>query len=1155
MAGLARKPLPKPARSAVARGPSPGGGGAGPGPGRAPKLSGPAARDPRFLKVVDRLQQSARVVKAHPPPGRKAAEAQAAAVSPPQERAAGAQAAQVAVMQQAEAKPPDKGGFLAMLRQQIQALMPKDLDGADKFMKGGEKDQLKGAVSGGVKDQKDEASGPTQQAAAQAPDQAAVAPREATPMPGEPAPAPPAVPGAEAMPAPRPAAEVAALSDQPKQDADRQLADAQVTPQQLDEANDPRFSKVNATRAAVQKQAEAAPGQFRVAEGATLKSAGAQAQAESAKGLVGMTGVRGGAALAVKSRQQLAKERDEARRKEVADHIQGIYLRTKQRVEARLDALEPEVLGLFDRGADAALEAMKTYANTEIDAFKDERYSGLRGKARWLADLFGDVPDEIKAILKRARERFMKQMDGLAVDVAALVDRRIAEAKAEIARGEAEIKVYVAGLPRDLQGVGQAAAQQIAAKFDELRSAVDARQEGLAQKLAEKYKAASDKSNEELKKLEDANKGLLRGLVDALAAVVRAILEFKDRMVAVFKKGADTVMLIIRAPIRFLGFLLDAVKKGFGQFVDNIWNHLKAGFMSWLFGSLAETGVEMPKDFSLGSVLKLVLQVLGITYDKMRAKAVKLLGERAVSILEKVFGFISTLITSGPAKMWEEMKEYLSDLKAQVIDALQDWVVTTVIKAAVTKLVTMFNPVGAIVQAILTIYNFVMFIVEQAQKILALIEAIVNSVAEIAAGNISKAANWIEQALARLVPVAIGLLARLLGLSGITDKIKEIIKKVQAMVDKAIDKVIEKIVGVVKKLFGRGKGEPEKDDGKAAAIELPVDMDGESHTLSIGAGGSTTLLLASKKEPASAKLGRAIAKIRKANAGDKRLEPLETIQGKVREAEQAEQKKLSKQELEKLLDKIGSLLRSYAKKFKTKDVENVLGYPAPDVGLHGDLTSAEQGRRAKEPLPDGKIRESHHAPPVQLADTIASQLSAAGRGQGTDGPLKQSAARFRKAATTGHGDKLPAIMIHENTHRTSGGEGPRVHGSEIRDDLEKEIAGLYRKYAADEYARTKSKDELSVKPGEEAFKRQLLVVAKAEEGSGFTRLGPALRSSAPAIVARFYKRARDQSISAVAVAIRASEVDGPSEKKEAAVTKLKGLAKTEWEDNLVKLVE
>jgi hypothetical protein len=54
-----------------------------------------------------------------------------------------------------------------------------------------------------------------------------------------------------------------------------------------------------------------------------------------------------------------------------------------------------------------------------------------------------------------------------------------------------------------------------------------------------------------------------------------------------------------------------------------------------------------------------------------------------------------------------------------VIDAIQDWLITTIIKQAVAKVVSMFNPAGAIVQAIMAIYNVVMFVIEKAQQIMA----------------------------------------------------------------------------------------------------------------------------------------------------------------------------------------------------------------------------------------------------------------------------------------------------------------------------------------------------------------------------------------------------------------------------------------------------
>jgi phage-related protein len=175
---------------------------------------------------------------------------------------------------------------------------------------------------------------------------------------------------------------------------------------------------------------------------------------------------------------------------------------------------------------------------------------------------------------------------------------------------------------------------------------------------------------------------------------------------------------------------------------------------------------------------------------------------------EKAWQFISALIKGGPAALWEQIKEFLGSLKEMVTKAIQDWIVEGVIKAAIKKLILMFNPVGAIIGAIMAIYDTVMFFIERINQILAFVEAIINSVYKIATGDISSAANWIENALAKAIPVIIGFLARLLGLTGIAEKIKETIKKIQDTVDKLIDKIVKGIG----KLFGKGKAE-EKGTG------------------------------------------------------------------------------------------------------------------------------------------------------------------------------------------------------------------------------------------------------------------------------------------------------------------------------------------------------
>jgi hypothetical protein len=91
------------------------------------------------------------------------------------------------------------------------------------------------------------------------------------------------------------------------------------------------------------------------------------------------------------------------------------------------------------------------------------------------------------------------------------------------------------------------------------------------------------------------------------------------------------------------------------------------------------------------------------------------------------------------------------------------------------------------------------------------VESVINSIHAIATGSIGGAISKVEQALGNMVPLLIGFLASLIGLGGISAKIKAFILKVQTKVDQAIDKVLKKAVAFVKKMFGKLAGGAKED--------------------------------------------------------------------------------------------------------------------------------------------------------------------------------------------------------------------------------------------------------------------------------------------------------------------------------------------------------
>jgi hypothetical protein len=120
------------------------------------------------------------------------------------------------------------------------------------------------------------------------------------------------------------------------------------------------------------------------------------------------------------------------------------------------------------------------------------------------------------------------------------------------------------------------------------------------------------------------------------AAVGMKILEFifegimgagGARVLGILGRARDTFLIIIQDPVGFVGNLIRAVLQGFRQFAANILRHLQAGLVGWLFGALEGAGLRLPERFDLQGIVSLVLQILGLTYERIRPRLVRLMGE------------------------------------------------------------------------------------------------------------------------------------------------------------------------------------------------------------------------------------------------------------------------------------------------------------------------------------------------------------------------------------------------------------------------------------------------------------------------------------------------------------------------------------------------
>ena len=296
--------------------------------------------------------------------------------------------------------------------------------------------------------------------------------------------------------------------------------------------------------------------------------------------------------------------------------------------------------------------------------------------------------------------------------------------------------------------------------------------------------------------------------------------------------------------------------------------------MDWLFGALAGAGIKLPEKLDLAGILDLTMQVLGLTYQSIRARVVKLVGAPVVERMEQVVDVFKTLVTKGVGGLWEWIKDKLANLEEMVLGQIKEFLIEKVIKGGITWIISLLNPAAAFVKACKAIYDIVMWIVERGAQLMEFVNSVLDSIGAIAKGNISIVADKVEGALAKALPVAISFLASLLGLGGISEKIKSIIDTVRKPIDKAVDWVITGAVKSFKKMFGGAIGWAKGKYEKGKAFVKDKYEKGKSYVKG-KAQGLKDKLTGKDHEPAEGKDGEAVKrKVRAALAAN--ASPVET---------------------------------------------------------------------------------------------------------------------------------------------------------------------------------------------------------------------------------------------------------------------------------------
>ncbi|MEJ7770204.1 MAG: DNA/RNA non-specific endonuclease, partial [Chitinophagaceae bacterium] len=325
----------------------------------------------------------------------------------------------------------------------------------------------------------------------------------------------------------------------------------------------------------------------------------------------------------------------------------------------------------------------------------------------------------------------------------------------------------------------------------------------------------------------------------------------------VVAKAAQNFSAIITKPGAFLKNIWTAIKGGFSLFFQNIWTHLPQGALDWLFGEVkGAVKVAPPKPFTAGGILGYVMELFGITKENVykRMSDNPRIGPKKVEMIRKiektltgVLEWISVWIKEGPEGLLKKIKKEVGDLKDMVINGVVSWITKSIVAEITKRLMTSADPlgIGATLNTIKLIYDTMKTAVAYINRMLNLVNSVMDSIADIISGNTKGASVYLEGVLAKAVPFVVGFAVEVI-IGPIGEKIKEIVGGVRKKVDDGIDFLINGALDFIGALVVTAKGVIEGVK-KLLGLDKPFTaVDGSPHHLYYASvGGKEQLMVAS----------------------------------------------------------------------------------------------------------------------------------------------------------------------------------------------------------------------------------------------------------------------------------------------------------------------
>jgi hypothetical protein len=355
----------------------------------------------------------------------------------------------------------------------------------------------------------------------------------------------------------------------------------------------------------------------------------------------------------------------------------------------------------------------------------------------------------------------------------------------------------------------------------------------------------------------------LDGAIKATYYLILRVFQIPPELVTeVLQKAEGAWDTVSKDPLGFIKNAVRSVGRGFRLIYDNLREELKAGMIGWLTGSLGQSDITLPTDWSdPRQLFNLVLDVLGLSVDhiwqlieervenKDRVKQIRNWLGKFTRAAEWVNAAIDTSKT--PAENAQGIIEQAKDFGGELIQGLAEWVVARISKELAKVAVEAAATAGLseVLDIIVRIYTAINTAVQWARKILDMVNQGLNDITAIAVGDIATAGSRIREIMHLGMPVVIGFLADQVGLGGVGDAIRDVVTKLRANVDKGIIWIIDKIKAGIEAIGGAVKAGVEAiKEWWKERVNFTTN-DGEAHSLYFsGQEGNAKLIIASTPE-------------------------------------------------------------------------------------------------------------------------------------------------------------------------------------------------------------------------------------------------------------------------------------------------------------------